>query len=227
MRNPRYMLALVAFAFLAGSGPSPDTGSVRGKVGAFKVGKAAPTTDVWVYLEDLGTRPDRRPGKNVTATITQKGIQFSPRVVVIPVGATIEFPNRDEIEHNVFSPIKEKWGFDLGRYGPSKKGKTWKFLEPIEQAIYCDIHRDMSATVKVVPSRYYAHVAADGTFAIDGVPPGRYKLWAWAPASRDVRAGPFEIAAGKVEDVGELHLQLGQLPATHLNKSETPYPIYP
>lgn len=231
MHKARYILVLVGLSLLAGNVPPPaPTGSVTGKVEAIKGGKPSKLDDTWVYLEDLARRPDSRPGRATTETMTQKSIQFAPRVVVVPVGATIAFPNKDPIEHNVFSPPAsdedKKNYFDLQRYGPTVKGKTWKFLEPGEFKIYCDIHKDMSAIVKVVPTRFYAKVAPDGTFTIRDVPPGRYKVSAWAPASTPVKTDAFEITTGQSVAAHTLHLQLGDPPKTHLNKNGDPYPLY-
>jgi len=222
------MIAVIGAALLAGSTPSPPTGTVSGKVKAFKAGKAMASDGAWVYLEDLGPRPERRPGQSVTEAITQKSIQFSPRVLVIPVGATIAFPNKDPIEHNVFSPFLDQRnvGFDLGRYGPNKQGKTRKFLEAGEFSIYCDVHKDMSATVKVVPTRYFARIAKDGTFSIPNVPPGRYRVNAWAEASLDVKSDPFDVTANQTIEITPLHLQIGNPPMTHLNKTGDPYGMY-
>ena len=49
-------------------------------------------------------------------TITTKGKAFSPRLLVVPPGSTVTFPNGDTIRHNVFS-LSEGNAFDLGLYG--------------------------------------------------------------------------------------------------------------
>jgi len=72
--------------------------------------------------------PDRRkghPGDKRTERITQRAEQFEPQILVIPVGATVVFPNDDYKEHNVFSPTAEDQ-FDLGRYNHGQ-GKIHKF----------------------------------------------------------------------------------------------------
>ena len=42
--------------------------------------------------------------------------EFSPHVLVVPVGSTVSFPNHDPFNHNVFS-LSEENPFDLGLYG--------------------------------------------------------------------------------------------------------------
>ena len=63
---------------------------------------------------------------------------------------SVSFPNDDKDEHNVFSPTDPP--FDLGRYRTDKKGKAHRFEDADEFDIFCDIHREMWAKVKVVDS---------------------------------------------------------------------------
>lgn len=181
--------------------------------------------DVWVYLEDV-KRLRARPGTGWTATIEQKKPRtFDPKVLVVPVGATVAFPNKDREDHNVFSPANGSnpmW--DLGRYGP-KKTNSKKFLDLDEYAIYCDLHKEMSATVKVVPTRYFVPVIG-GRFKLTGVPPGRYKVVAWAPGSAEVKSDVVEVVAGATRPVPSLHLHWGTLKTVHLRMDGTQYP-YP
>jgi hypothetical protein len=44
-----------------------------------------------------------------------------------------------------------------------------------------DQHSFMEAWFYAVKNPYYAVVGKDGTFTIDGIPPGEYKLYAWHP----------------------------------------------
>ena len=61
--------------------------------------------------------PVRSP---VRAEIGTADKQFSPHVLVVPVGSTVAFPNHDPFNHNVFS-LSEENPFDLGLYG---RGET-------------------------------------------------------------------------------------------------------
>ena len=60
--------------------------------------RLADLSDVVVYVE--GPRAKPRPGH---AIVTMKGKAFAPRVLVVGVGTTVDFPNEDPIFHNVFS----------------------------------------------------------------------------------------------------------------------------
>src|SRR5262250_2648076 len=62
----------------------------------------------------LGSGPVRQ-GQRVT--MRQKDKTFSPHVLPIPVGASVEFPNADPIFHNAFSSYNGQI-FDVGLYPP-------------------------------------------------------------------------------------------------------------
>ena len=109
--------------------------------------------------------------------MTMKGKNFIPRVVVVPVGGTVEFPNEDPIFHNVFSVSGEN-RFDLSLYKRPKSG-SWTFQSPGLARVYCNIHPQMSAVVLVRDNPYFSKTAQDGAFAIADVPAGKYVLRAW------------------------------------------------
>src|SRR5690349_8559447 len=64
--------------------------------------------DFVVYIEGpVGEKPKapEKPEKvsTVRGTVRQEGAQFSPHVLPILAGTTVEWPNNDRIYHNVFS----------------------------------------------------------------------------------------------------------------------------
>ncbi len=200
------MLGMLGIGQVAGS----TGGTIRGRVAVVKDGKVIAREDVWVYLEDLGRRRRRSADAPAPAMreIRQIKTQFSPHVLVVPVGTTVAFPNFDLEEHNVFSPTDPPGQFDLGRYNTDHKGKTHRFDDPAEMEIYCDIHKQMWARVKVVDSGYIVAVK-QGQFTIEGVPPGTYKVHAWTRDSAEVLERVI-VTEGQTSTVEELHLQLGK-----------------
>lgn len=114
---------------------------------------------------------------------------FEPRVLVVPVGSTVRFPNRDPILHNVFS-VSGGNRFDLGLYGPGP-GRTVTFESPGVVRVFCNVHHSMVAYVVVVETRWVARSDEKGRFELSGLPEGEGILTVWHP-----RAEPWsrEIA---------------------------------
>ncbi|HEY5936509.1 MAG TPA: hypothetical protein VIU61_17790 [Kofleriaceae bacterium] len=214
----KLVVAMLAFVVVLGVGlalaPASSGGTITGRVEVVKDGKkTGPRDDVWVYLvEDVANPRERRrrpksPRKKPPdREIRQVKTQFSPRVLVVPLGTTVTFPNYDLEEHNVFSPTDPPGPFNLGRYKLDKKGKAHTFEDPAEMKIFCDIHKEMSARVKVVDSVFIVPVK-NGQFTIEGVPPGRYKVHAWVRDSDEVLE-KIEVTEGAVTKTPDMNLQL-------------------
>jgi plastocyanin len=128
------------------------------------------------------------------AVIAQRDLRFSPSLLVIPRGTSVSFPNEDSEFHNVFSYSETK-RFDLGRY-PKGESKRVSFDKPGIVKTYCEVHPWMRAAILVLESPCYAIASGDGSFSIEGVPPGRYSLVAW-----NIDAGSkkmaVEVTAGR------------------------------
>jgi len=161
-------------AMLTLAAATAAAGTVRGWVEVVDKGgkRATDLGDAVVWVE--GPRVKPQPSG---AVITMKGKAFTPRVSVVPVGGTVEFPNQDPIFHNVFSVSGEN-RFDLDLYKKPKSG-AWTFRTPGLVRVFCNIHPQMSAYVLVRDNPFWARVGADGRFAIDGVPAGTWTVKAW------------------------------------------------
>jgi len=128
-----------------------------------------------VFLEPIDR--DVRAGSPVTVPIAMESRQFVPRIRVVPVGSTIEFPNHDPFRHNVFSKSGPN-EFDLGLYSRGdSRGAMLRRAGVFP--IFCNIHARMVAFAIAIPTPFFAQPGADGRFEIAGVPPGRYTLHAW------------------------------------------------
>jgi hypothetical protein len=142
--------------------------------------------DAVIYIESLPAEVDSLlPQPAGRPRLAQQDQSFQPRVIAVPAGGVVEFPNMDPIYHNVFSVSPAK-RFDLGRYGRGKS-KSVTFQKPGLVNVYCDIHSNMEGFILVVPNRALARPDAAGRYALPDLPPGRYTLLAWHPDLATVR----------------------------------------
>ena len=128
-------------------------------------------TVIYVMGPVASARPARASGPT---EVVQRGEAFQPQLLVVPVGATVTFPNGDPLFHNVFSYSRPK-RFDLGRY-PQGESKTVVVDRPGYIKVLCEVHKWMRAGILVVDNPYYMIVPESGRFRIDGIPPGRYRV---------------------------------------------------
>lgn len=198
--------------------PSParrapeELGIVRGKVA---VPEGEPIA--YAYVENVFAPPVR--GK--TVVIDQRNKSFTPGWAVIRRGTTIEFPNHDNIYHNVFSHASGN-SFDLGLYNSGAPAKTHSFKSAGSVDIYCNIHPQMAASVLVVPNDLFAKIQPDGSFVIKNVPSGQRKVVAWSP-STTLAAQWVELKPDSSADVA---LTLVHKSRVHKNKAGRAYGSY-
>ena len=111
------------------------------------------------------------------AQMDQQGCAYTPRVVVVPVGGSVDFLNSDRLLHNLHSAGKDNPPFN--RTQPKGRTISVTFSKPEIVRLDCDLHSWMRAWVVVAPHPFYAVTGSDGEFALEGVPPGRYTLQIW------------------------------------------------
>ena len=159
--------ALSLFLWATSAAAGPVSGVVQTTV---RAGTTA--TQAVVFAEPLD-----RPAtpKGVKASLMQKDKSFSPDVLGVPVGSTIDFPNADSIFHNVFS-LSPPGPFDLGLYRAGAS-RTRVFSAPATYRVFCNIHPQMTAVVVVVPTSFVTVTGKDGSFSLE-LPPGTYRLTA-------------------------------------------------
>lgn len=146
-----------------------------------------------VYIDQPGLGSNQKP--NTLKVIIQKDGTFRPHVLPVMVGTTVEWPNNDEIYHNVFS-MSEPKPFDLGIY-KSKETKRVTFEKPGRVDVFCSIHTKMNCIVLVLENPFFASTDKNGNFTITNVPGGTYPLRAWHERL------PSQVKNVTVTDTGE------------------------
>lgn len=158
----------------------------------------APVADAVVYAMPIDEQV-KVPAKRPQAVIDQIKRRFVPLVSVVQTGTAVSFPNRDNIEHDVysFSPAKR---FELHLYH-GVPAKPVVFDQPGLVVMGCNIHDQMIAYLLVVDTPWFAKTDAHGQASIDNVRDGdAYRLTVWhyrmaAPERRPSQA----VTAGRGE----------------------------
>jgi plastocyanin len=128
------------------------------------------------------------------AAVRQSDEEFVPHVVAVTAGSLVDFPNDDLVFHNVFS-LSRAGTFDLGRY-PKGHSKTRVFDTPGLIKVFCHLHSQMSAVIRVFDHPYFAIPNSDGDFTIPDVPIGDYEVVAWHERVGEVTL-TTSVAAGR------------------------------
>ena len=164
--------------------------ALAGKItGIVKVKGLRSPVDILVYVvkapavhEDLS---------KIKFTMDQQNLTFIPHILPIPVGATVDFPNNDKVNHNIFSLSRTK-KFNLGSYKPGES-KSVRFDKPGIVELRCDVHAEMAAYIMVLKNSYFSVTDDQGRFEIPSskyleqnnikklkdLPPGQYVLKIW------------------------------------------------
>ena len=126
---------------------------------------------VVISLLAVNQPPPPPPDKHII--MLQKNKMFTPHILPVVAGSTIDFPNADPIFHNAFSSYSGQI-FDVGLY-PPHTSRSVKFQKPGIVRVFCNIHPSMSAIILVLNTPTFTVTPTSGEFHLD-VPPGTYDL---------------------------------------------------
>ncbi len=148
---------------------------------------------VWLDAPDAPAASGRHK-----VVLDQRNLTFFPRVLVVRVGTTVEFPNNDRVFHDVFS-FRDGKKFELGLY-PVGMVKRVPFDQLGLSRIFCNIHPGMAAYIIAVDTPYFAVSDRQGRFTIAEIPAGAYTYHAWRPGGETL-TGSTAVQAGTSLDV--------------------------
>lgn len=172
-------------------------------------GSGRPLPQAVVFLESPAAAAQVRPLKDVEMAQAQR--RFMPETLLVTRGTSVQFPNRDEVRHHVysFSPAKR---FELKLY-IGRPANPVLFDMPGVVVLGCNIHDEMVGWVLVMDTPYYGQTDGQGRLVLRDVPPGGYQLRTWH-AALPVGTPPATAALTVGRDTAQARAQLPLRPGT-------------
>jgi plastocyanin len=139
--------------------------------------KGAPVEDAVITVHPASGSPKGPISFPWGITMVQQNIAFGPHVLIVPVGATVRFPNKDKVRHHVYSfsrPAK----FEIKLFGKDET-RSYKFTTEGSVALGCNIHDSMSGFIKVVDTPFAAKSNVSGAARLNGLPSGSARVTIW------------------------------------------------
>jgi plastocyanin len=157
--------------------------------------KNQPVPDAVVSLKPLDAPVPPVSPTAAPAVVAQQGLEFTPYVTPVQVGTHVIFPDRDTVQHQVYSLSKAK-RFEIPLYNGEAKVAIL-FDRTGVVTLGCNVHDWMIAYIVVLPTPYFAKTGVAGTAKVTGVPPGRYQLEIWHPRLTPVLTREVTITGGE------------------------------
>ena len=189
MKGKGFVLMLV----VSGLCVTAWAGDVEGKVSGMK-GKSV------VYLDSIRGKTFSAPKDH--PVMDQRGLMFSPHVLVIEQGTTVDFLNSDTVQHNAFWPAvngDKKAAHNLGTW-PKGEKRAFTFSKSGVVPIFCNVHPEMAAYMIVSPTPYFAETDDSGNYKIKDVPDGTYTLTTWHEGAK-TQSKPLTVRGDSRADV--------------------------
>ena len=174
------------------------SGAAASITGTIKATGLSSNADAIVYIQQVpgAVKPPAKP-----VTMDQGKMRFTPHVLPIVSGTTVNFLNSEPLQHNVFSPDNEK--YNLGTW-PQGQTKDYAFTKctkfPCVYTQLCRIHPEMEAFIVVLQNPFFAVSDKDGHYEVDDIPPGQYTVGVWA-AKGKAPVKPITVDAAKPSKV--------------------------
>jgi len=140
------------------------------------------------------------PEELATLEIDQKGCEFIPAMSVIQNKGDMTAINQDATLHNihVYELIGNARRTLLNVSQPNQGDEVTKAIKVRKGdglKVECDAHDFMHAFVFVAKNPYYTVVNDDGTYSIDNIPAGTYKIAVWQGQLGTKDMGTVEVTA--------------------------------
>lgn len=135
----------------------------------------APLAGAVVVVDPIGGAPKPQAGQK--AIMDQRNLEFVPEVLVVQTGTAVDFPNSDQVRHQVYS-FSEAKSFQLGLYAGRPRDPVI-FNRAGLVTLGCNIHDSMVGYIYVTDSPWYGLTGPDGSLRLHDLPPGEYTTRIW------------------------------------------------
>ena len=142
-----------------------------------------------IIAESDAALPDKHLAH--TAIMDQQHMQFVPRILVVQSGTGVDFPNSDQIQHQVYSFSAPK-SFKLSLYAGHKYPPV-VFDRPGLVTLGCNIHDGMLGYIYVTDSPFFGRSDDSGQLQLHGLPAGNYTLTAWHPQLQEAGGSSLQL----------------------------------
>lgn len=133
--------------------------------------------DMVVYLEPLNGQVLEQSSKEII--VGQFDKSFTPYISVSQSKSMVNFVNKDDITHHIYSAGSDnKFSFKI-RAGETNT--STQFNHASEVAMGCNIHDWMSGYLLVVDTPYFGKTNAKGQVSFDISKQGEYSIVVWHP----------------------------------------------
>ena len=136
-------------------------------------------------------------------TMLQVNRQFSPFILPVPLNVPVEFPNRDNTAHHVYS-FAPTGTFELPLY-KGDSPRPISFTKPGVVPIGCNIHDWMIGYIYVVESPYYTQLSGSSA-TFDDLPAGGYEISIWHPAIDGQEVPTWQVTVSQTQSSEDLAL---------------------
>ena len=137
--------------------------------------RGAPLAGVVVVAQPDIAAPKAPPGQK--AVMDQRDLEFKPDVLVVQSGTAVEFPNSDQVRHQVYS-FSDAKNFQLPLYA-GRAHEPVVFSRAGLVTVGCNIHDSMVGYIYVTDSPWFGRTGADGTLRLRDLPTGEYTVQIW------------------------------------------------
>ncbi|MDA1093174.1 MAG: carboxypeptidase regulatory-like domain-containing protein [Acidobacteria bacterium] len=173
--------------------------SATNKTSSTFVGSDGHLGNVFVHVKS-GLEGRSFPAPSGTVELNQLGCQYTPHVMGIRVGQTLNITNSDPTLHNIHATPATNDEFNMGQPIQGMKFERTFSAPEVMVPFKCDVHGWMNAYIGVVNHPYFAITGLDGAFSLDSLPPGDYVIEAWHEAL-GTQTQNVTVATGQTAEV--------------------------